>query len=519
MKTWTRSPMFDSPVISVVDVIASHGRFRGGRTAFICGDDRRSWRDFDANVSRIAAELTAAGLTRGERVALLAPNTIASVEALFGIMRAGGVATPLSAFLGGRALAAMLDDAGARFFISAAAYRELADEAAAAARDLPADACLSLDSEGGRWRRLGGKALPPPEPIAFGRRDAMNIIYSSGTTGMPKGIVHSHHSRLVSAQGLALEFRLDSAATTILATPIYTNGTWMTMLPTICVGGACLILDRYTPEAFLDAVEAHGATHAFLVPTQIRGVLTAQAERPRDISSIRMIVSAGSAIPQAWKQEALAALPGRLMELYGLTEGVATTLSAEDIARKPLSVGTPMPGMDFRILGDDDRELGPGEVGEIVGYGSGLMAGYHNRPEATEAVIWRDPRGRTFLRTGDIGRFDEDGFLYVLDRKKDMIVSGGVNVFASDIEQVLHDHPAVRDCAVVGEPHPKWVETPVAIVILDADGAVDVEEIRSWANARLGKHQQIHRVLRRAADFPRNALGKVLKRELRDALV
>jgi acyl-CoA synthetase (AMP-forming)/AMP-acid ligase II len=206
------------------------------------------------------------------------------------------------------------------------------------------------------------------------------------------------------------------------------------------------------------------------------------------------------------------------MELYGLTEGIGTTLRPEDMLAKPDSVGTPIGATDIRILTDDDRIAPAGEIGEIVGYGAGLMIGYHNRPAATEEAIWRDERGRTFLRTGDIGRFDEDGFLYILDRKKDMIVSGGVNVFAIDIEQVLHAHPQVADVAVVGAPHAKWVEAPVAVVIPAAGAAPDPETLRAWANQRLAKHQQIDRVVLRTDDFPRNALGKVLKRELRAAL-
>jgi acyl-CoA synthetase (AMP-forming)/AMP-acid ligase II len=170
----------------------------------------------------------------------------------------------------------------------------------------------------------------------------------------------------------------------------------------------------------------------------------------------------------------------------------------------------------MRIIDDDGKELSQGEIGEIVGYGPGMMNGYHNRPAATEESIWRDDKGRTFLRTGDVGRFDEDGFLYILDRKKDMIVSGGVNVFASDIEEVFLQHPEVNEVAVIAVPHKKWIETPLALVRLRPGAGINEEDLKEWVNTRVAKHQRVSGVEFRAEEFPRNALGKVLKRQLRE---
>ena len=221
-------------------------------------------------------------------------------------------------------------------------------------------------------------------------------------------------------------------------------------------------------------------------------------------------------MPLSLKQRVLDRMGQGLMELYGITEGIGTTLKPEEILTKTGSVGTPIGGTDMRIIDDKGLELPQGEMGEIVGYGPGMMTGYHNRPEATAEAIWRDEQGRTFLRTGDVGRFDEEGFLYILDRKKDMIVSGGVNVFASDIEEVFLQHADVHEVAVIAVPHEKWIETPLALVRLRPEAAVTEDELKDWVNLRVAKHQRVSGLEFREEEFPRNALGKLLKRQLRE---
>jgi acyl-CoA synthetase (AMP-forming)/AMP-acid ligase II len=252
-----------------------------------------------------------------------------------------------------------------------------------------------------------------------------------------------------------------------------------------------------------------------MVPTQFQAIIDHPDFDKYDLSSMRIMVCAGALLPLPLKKRILKKIGPSLMELYGLTEGIGTTLKPEDIETKTGSVGNPI-NAEIRIIDDDGKEVPQGEPGEIVGYSAGFMKGYHNRPDATAEVIWKDEKERTFLRTGDMGRFDEDGFLYILDRKKDMIISGGVNVFAGDIEEVLIRHPDVKDVAVIAVPHEKWGETPVALIIRESNTEGGEEEIKEWANAQLAKHQRVRRVEFRDEDFPRNALGKVLKRQLRE---
>jgi acyl-CoA synthetase (AMP-forming)/AMP-acid ligase II len=311
------------------------------------------------------------------------------------------------------------------------------------------------------------------------------------------------------------EFRIDATAITLINTPLFTNATWMMLLPTVGAGGIIVLLPTFTPERFFEAVQNEQCTHTFLVPTQFQTIIENPQFDNYDLSSLRIMVSMGSAMPLPLKHRVLDKMGHGLMELYGVTEGIGTTLKPEEILTKTGSVGTPIAGTDMRIIDDNGKELPQGEIGEIVGYGPGMMNGYHNRPEATAETIWRDEHGRTFLRTGDVGRFDEDGFLYILDRKKDMIVSGGVNVFASDIEEVFIQHPDVNDLAVIAVPHEKWIETPLALVRLRPGAAITEKELKDWVNTRVAKHQRVNAVEFRDEDFPRNALGKVLKRQLR----
>jgi acyl-CoA synthetase (AMP-forming)/AMP-acid ligase II len=247
-----------------------------------------------------------------------------------------------------------------------------------------------------------------------------------------------------------------------------------------------------------------------LVPSQIIAILDAKTFAPSRLASLEMLLSLGAPLLQEHKDRLSSLLPRRLYELYGLTEGFLTVLDRDDVLRKPGSVGVPPPFYAMRIVGDDGKDLPVGEIGEIVGRGPNTMPGYYNRPDETAQAL-RDG----WLHTGDLGYVDDDGYLYLVDRKKDMIDSGGVKVYPKDIEEVAARHPAIREVAVFGIPHDKWGETPVAAVVLREPGAARDDELRDWINARVAaKYQRVDRVI--VLDgFPRNTAGKTLKRELR----
>ena len=276
-------------------------------------------------------------------------------------------------------------------------------------------------------------------------------------------------------------------------------------------------MPKFDAGHYLALAERHRVTHTMLVPVQYQRIM-ARADFGRfDLSSFRVKFCTSAPFAAALKADVLARWPGGLIEFYGMTEGGGTCmLPAHEHPDKLHTVGRPAPGHDIRLIDEAGREVARGEIGEVVGHSPAMMTGYHNRAEATAAAEWFDAEGKRFIRTGDVGRFDEDGFLTLMDRRKDMIISGGFNVYPSDLEAVLHDHPGVAEVAVVGVPSAQWGETPVAFVVPARGVHLDAGALREWANARLGKMQRLADV-RVVAALPRSPIGKVLKRELRSA--
>jgi acyl-CoA synthetase (AMP-forming)/AMP-acid ligase II len=359
----------------------------------------------------------------------------------------------------------------------------------------------------------GSEEEPEAVPAS---EDVYNIVYSSGTTGTPKGIVHTHLARLHFAMTCGLELRVHSEAVSLVSTPLYANGTQLIYLPTLLTGGTLVLMPSFDPGEFLNLVQSEKCTHAFLVPTQFIRIMEHPEFKRFDISSIEILLSAAAPLREKTKGEILCTFPNcRLLELYGVTEGISTVLRPREQFSKPGSVGKPRLGGDIKIIDGEGRELPRGEAGEIVGFNFSMMTGYYNNPEATGDVLWHDERGRIYIKTGDIGKLDEDGYLHILDRKKDLIISGGINIFPSDIEEVLLRHPEVGEAAVIGIPHREWGESPLALVVKKNPGyQLGETDLRDWVNSHLADYQKLIAVEFRCS-LPRNDLGKVLKSELR----
>ena len=338
-----------------------------------------------------------------------------------------------------------------------------------------------------------------------------NIIYSSGTTGTPKGIVHTHDIRAMYCTLFAAAFRVTPESVVLHAGSLVFNGAFVTLMPALFLGATYVLQQRFDAVEFIETVEREQVTHVMMVPSQILAVMNAPNFCARKLASLQMLGSVGAPLHREHKDRLTAALPNIFYELYGLTEGVITILDRDDVARKAQSVGISTPFFEMRIIGEDGRDLPPGAVGEIIGRSPLLMPGYYGRPDLTEQAIVDG-----WMHTGDMGYLDDDGYLYLVDRKKDLIISGGVNVYPKDIEEVVVTHPDVLEAAVFGIPSDKWGEAPMGAVVLRGGATVDAVTLTRWVNERVGaRYQQLCGVVI-LDEFPRNAAGKTLKRVMRD---
>ena len=484
--------------------------------ALVCGAQRLSWRELRRRVHRCANALRALGLRQGDRLAVLLPNGVELIELYRAAATLGLGLVPLSPLLQPAGLAALLRDARPAALAWHASLRAVVDAVRAEVPSIPAPNWIAVGGDGGPgdpcYQEL--LAAAPADPVAVAavdEQDLCHLMYSSGTTGLPKGIVLTQRIRALYALLFATTFRIDRDSVVLHAGSLVFNGAFVTLLPAWLQGCTYVLQERFDAVAYLDAVRRERATHVMLVPSQIAALLQAPNLDRAGLASLRMLCSLGAPLPLEHKRALLRLLPDAVYELYGLTEGFVTVLDARDAAAHPDSVGVPLPWSGLRIVGPDGTVLPPGEVGEIVGHGPLLTPGYYGRPDLTAQAIVDG-----WLHSGDLGYVDDLGYLHLVDRAKDLIISGGVNIYPRDIEEVAAGHPQVREVAVFGAPDPEWGERPVAALVLRDGAEAAVDALRDWINARLAaRYQRVREVVVLDA-LPRNIAGKTLKRELRE---
>jgi long-chain acyl-CoA synthetase len=462
-----------------------------------------SYSELDERSARAAAMLRAEGLQSGDRVALMLPNVPEFVVLYYGILRAGGIVVPMNPLLKTRETAYHLADSGATLLFEwhAAPGEGALGAAKAGVRHVAVEpdsfAALLADHE------------PLPQPAPVSGDDIAVLLYTSGTTGRPKGAALTHAGLRHNTDVITTHvepFTPEDALVGCL--PLFhIFGQTCTMNAAIHSGATLILIPRFDPQTVLNTIAEHGATVFEGVPTMYVALLNHPSEA--DLSSLRVCISAGASLPV----EVLHGFERRfgcaVLEGYGLSETSPTvSFNHHDRPRKPGSIGTPIHDVEVRLLTDDGHDVARGEVGEIAVRGPGVMKGYWNRPEETAAAI---PDG--WLRTGDLAREDQDGYLYIVDRKKDLIIRGGYNIYPREIEEVLHEHPAVALAAVIGVPDERLGEEVAAAVVLRAEKTATPDELREFTKERLAAYKYPRRIWLADA-LPLGPSGKVLKREI-----
>jgi acyl-CoA synthetase (AMP-forming)/AMP-acid ligase II len=480
------------------------------KPALICEGDVRTYGELAERVRRVCGGAIASGIVRGDRVAILAPNCIEYAELVIGLSDAGAMVATLSARSTTHELAAACDDCGARFLF---VHASLADTAQPARLATVERVFVIGTGDYEAWLASAPQAAPI---AALEETDPFTLVYSSGTTGKPKGIVISHRSRTLTFHGMAMEYGVYGPDDLQLGiAPMAHGAGFAFIMASLYFGGTVDVLPRFDPEKVLEKLACEPFTGVFMVPTHFQAIFAvsrAVLERNRGrAQTLRAIISNAAALPQAVKEEIVAYFgTGRLHETYGSTEaGIVTNLRPRYQLTHRQSVGPPFALNSVRLLGEDCREVERGRVGELFSRSPYLFNGYFERPAETAEAV-KDG----WVTAGDLARQDDDGFYYIVDRKKDMVVTGGINVYPREIEEVLHRCPDIVEAAVVGVPDGYFGEALQAFVVARAGSGVGAADLDAHCRATLSAYK-VPKTFEFVSSLPRNAGGKILKNELR----
>jgi long-chain acyl-CoA synthetase len=475
------------------------------RPAVRLGEVETTYAELDERSARLATLLGERGLKPGDRVGVMLPNVLEFPVVYYGVLRAGGVVVPLNVLLKRREIVYYLEDSGAKLLL---AWHGFAAEARSAAEETGAEL---IEVEPQSFAAAIAAHEPTPALAETDEQDTAVILYTSGTTGQPKGAELTHFNLYRNSQ-ISAETTTEAREGDVVlgALPLFHSfGQTVSMNGSLRVGACLTMLPRFDPGEALATIQRDRVTHFQGVPTMYGALLHHPDREQFDTSSLRSCISGGAALPVDVLHGFEQAFDAIVLEGYGLSETSPVACSNHpDRERKPGSIGTPIKDVEMRVVDEDDNPVAQGEVGEIVIRGHNIMKGYWQRPDATEEAM----RGGWF-HSGDMARVDEEGYFYIVDRKKDLIIRGGYNVYPREVEEVLYEHPKVREAAVVGVPHDEWGEEIGAAIVLHDGEELAPEEVSAYVKERIAAYKY-PRVVWFIEELPKGPTGKILKREI-----
>ena len=488
----------------LTEVTGRGRRAHPDRAALVFGGEQRTHAELHDRAARLATVLADGGVRRGDRVAMLLHNGFEFAETLLACHLLGAVGVPVNFRLAAEEIAYILEDSGAVALVAGLDPNGLPEPG------------LRLDTGAPYEDALAAAGAPAP-PADLTEDAPALMCYTSGTTGRPKGAVLTHGNLVASTLSWIHEMRAGEDDVWLSGQPLFHIGGINGLLPFLVLGATCIVTPStgFDPDASLELLERHAVTMCIFVPTQWEVLCASERVAGMDRRRLRVAMWGASPAPRATLELMGRTFPeADIVSAYGQTEmaGATTLLKGVDATRKMGSVGKPMLGVELRVVDDELRDVGPDAVGEVVYRGPTVMAGYHDRSEATAEAFAGD-----WFHSGDLARRDAEGYLWLVDRKKDLIVTGGENVYPAEVERVLREHPSVADVAVLGVPHPRWIETPLAFVVPAAGAEVDADALIAHCRERLASYKKPSAVIT-VDELPRNAGGKVLKRVLRESV-
>ena len=503
------------------DIVKRNAKRYPGKTGVVFGSVSLNFDEFNRRINSIANALIGLGLRQEDKVAILLDNCHQFVELYFAIPKAGGAGVPVNTALSTPDMASILNNAEVKILVFGEKFAPVVDSLLNQLDSAKTLVVVGASAKGARNYEQLLTQYPPTEPeVEVGEQDLAYLLYSSGTTGMPKGVMVTHRGIIECALNYVLGSRSRHEDIGLAATPLFWGAALIcNILPQFYVGGTIVIADTFTPEAILDLIQREKITTSFMTPPMI----TAMLEHPQlsnyDVSSLRHVWLAGLPMPVEALKQALKTLGNVFFQCYGSTEFPSMTqiVPEEQVIEGPpqkvrrlASCGREASNVEVRVVDDEGRDVAPGEVGEVIGRGDNMMKGYWRMPQATEEAL----KGG-YMYTGDLATIDEDGYIYLVGRKKDLIVSGGKTIYAVEVEEVIYQHPGVLEAAVIGVPDEKLGEATKAVVVVKQGEKVTAEDIIDFCQQRLPDYATPKSVAF-VQKLPRNAAGKILKRVLRE---